>query len=89
MEGSPRFKYSSTKTSSLSSTSVLQSLISTSSVSLITRSAAVTLRCRGTSHMAGGKFQYGKMAIERYSASRSAVYTASITGSSCVSESKL
>ena len=57
MDGSPRLRYSSTNSSSLSSTSVLQSLISTSSVSLITASAAVTLRCRGTIHMAGGKFQ--------------------------------
>ena len=38
-----------------------------------TLSASVTRRCRGTIHLAGGRFQYAMGAVERYSASRKAV----------------
>ena len=88
MLGSALDMYSSTNSSSSSSTIFFVRSMSMFSVSFTTTSASVHAFWRGTSHCSGGTFQYGMNVTERYSASRSTVYTALITGSSFFSESK-
>ena len=88
MDGSSPLRYSSTNSSSESSTIFLVRSMSMLRVSLTTTSASWHAFCLGTSHRSGGTFQYGMNVTDRYSASRSTVYTALITGSSFLSESK-
>jgi hypothetical protein len=54
----------------------------------MTTNASPHARCLGTSQRRGASFQYGTNAVDRYSASRSAVYTAWMNGSSVLRESK-
>mmetsp|Transcript_3253 Transcript_3253/g.13086 ORF Transcript_3253/g.13086 Transcript_3253/m.13086 type:complete len:235 (-) Transcript_3253:710-1414(-) len=88
MDGSALDMYSSTNSSSSSSTIFFVRSMSMLSVSFTTTSASVHAFWRGTSHCSGGTFQYGMNVTDRYSASRSTVYTALITGSSFFSELK-
>mmetsp|Transcript_5389 Transcript_5389/g.11861 ORF Transcript_5389/g.11861 Transcript_5389/m.11861 type:complete len:303 (-) Transcript_5389:872-1780(-) len=88
MEGSRSLRNSSPKSASSSSTSFLHLSIKPSSVPFTILSASTQRFWRGTSTVAPGRFQYAMGAVERCSASRSTVYTAWMTGSSCVRESK-
>ena len=87
IDGSDLDRYSSMNFSSSASTICLQSAMSVLSVPLTSVSASSHLRWRGTSFETPGMRQYGSSVMDRYSASRSSVYTASMTASSLDSAS--